>query len=146
MRYVGQGHEIDVPVPTRALTASDGAALFAAYEERYAKLYGRAIPNMDVEILTWAVTVSAPAAQVARASDPAPAPAPKPAGRRRVFEPSREALLDLPVYARDQLAPGVRIAGPCLVTEAQTTTIVSPAFDLRVDGLANLVLERKQES
>ncbi len=146
MRYVGQGHEIDVAVPGGALTASDGAALLAAYEARYAKLYGRAIPNMDVEILTWAVTVSAPAGPVARAAEPPRAPAPAPVGRRRVFEPSREAVLELPVYARDQLVPGVRLAGPCLVTEAQTTTIVSPAFDLHVDGLANLVLERKKES
>jgi hypothetical protein len=37
----------------------------------------------------------------------------------------------------------MRLDGPCLVAEAQTTTIVSPAFDLRVDALANLVLERK---
>ena len=146
MRYVGQGHEIDVPVPAGRLVAADGGALMTAYEERYARLYGRAIPNMDVEILTWAVTVAAPSAPTQRVPDPPPAPAPLPIGRRQVFEPTAEAAIEFPVYARDQLVAGVRLSGPCLVAEAQTTTVVSPAFELRVDGLGDLILERRKDA
>ena len=38
MRYVGQGHEITVELPQRALQASDADALRAAYERDYANL------------------------------------------------------------------------------------------------------------
>jgi len=145
MRYLGQGHEIDVPVPSRTLAADDAAALLAAYEARYAQLYGRTIPNMDVEILTWAVTVGAAEPPVERTVEPPPTPGPAPSGRRRVFEPSAEAYVEFAVHRREALTPGARVHGPCLIAEAQTTTVVAPGFTAHVNAQGDLVLERKKD-
>ncbi|MEP7067854.1 MAG: hydantoinase B/oxoprolinase family protein [Usitatibacter sp.] len=50
-----------------------------------------------------------------------------------------------PVYARDRLAPGTRIAGPAIIAERNATTVVEPEWEARVTELDHLVLERAVE-
>ncbi|MEQ9642366.1 MAG: hydantoinase/oxoprolinase family protein [Alphaproteobacteria bacterium] len=142
MRYVGQGHEIDVAVPVRALDTDDVADLQTAFDARYTELYGRTIPGVDVEILTWAsqVTTEPPRPEPAPAAPAAAAPDPR--GRARLFDPGRTDYVDVPVYRRDDLAKGASVGGPCLITEDQTTTVVAAGFTASVDGLGYLVLAR----
>ena len=59
MRYVGQGHEIVVPLPVRPLAAGDRETLAEAFDAEYARLYGRTIPGQEREILSWTLTVTA---------------------------------------------------------------------------------------
>src|SRR5258708_1707065 len=58
MRYVGQGHEITVPLPQRALTGDDAAALRTEFEKEYSVLFRRPIPGAAIEALSWSVLVS----------------------------------------------------------------------------------------
>ena len=73
MRYVGQGHEIVVPVPVRTLGAGDGEALAEAFDVEYARLYGRTIPGQEREVLSWTLTVTAGRPS----SSPPPRPTPE---------------------------------------------------------------------
>jgi N-methylhydantoinase A len=63
MRYVGQGHEVSVPLPLRKLEPGDADTLQQAFDDTYTRYYGRTIPDMDVEVLTWALTLTAPVGQ-----------------------------------------------------------------------------------
>ncbi|MBC7134151.1 MAG: hydantoinase/oxoprolinase family protein, partial [Oceanibaculum nanhaiense] len=56
MRYVGQGHEIAVDVPVRDLTQADAQHMASVFAEAYSALYGRTIPNLDIETLSWTLT------------------------------------------------------------------------------------------
>src|SRR5438445_275433 len=58
MRYVGQGHEITVPLPLRDLTAQDANTLRSAFEREYAALFRRHIPGAAIEALSWSVLIS----------------------------------------------------------------------------------------
>ena len=58
MRYLGQGHEIEVALPNRTITAADRDHLQQAFDEVYTRLYGRTIPDLDVEVLSWTATLS----------------------------------------------------------------------------------------
>ncbi len=58
MRYVGQGHEIPVPLPLHPLAEPDVEALRAAFDREYARFYDRPVPGSDVEVLSYAVTVA----------------------------------------------------------------------------------------
>ena len=58
MRYVGQGHEIAVALPPRDLEEADVAAVRALYDEEYTRFYDRPVPGSDVEVMSFAVTVS----------------------------------------------------------------------------------------
>ena len=59
MRYVGQGHEIVVPLPVRRLEAGDGETLASAFDAEYVRLYGRTIPGQEREVLSWTLNVTA---------------------------------------------------------------------------------------
>ena len=142
MRYVGQGHEIDVGVPVDRFEPSDHKLLQDLFEETYRSLYTRAIPHMAVEAMTWRVTV----ATVPPAPEPVAVPPVSPAqrlGRRPVFDAATGGWLDHDLYRRDELVPGARVTGPALVVESQTSTVVTPDFDAVVDGRGHLVLTRK---
>ena len=77
------------------------------------------------------------------ASEPAPAGAPTANGERRLFNTHTADFEDVPVYARDVLSPGMHISGPAIVVESQTTTVVAPEFDARIDGQGYIILERR---
>jgi len=143
MRYVGQGHEITVDVPMRPLTDDDAITMKQAFDTAYEAHFGRTIPTMEVEILTWAVTVTT------RGETPPPVPeaaaveAPDVDGSRPVFDAERTDFIDTAVYARDRLMPGMRIPGPALITEDQTTTVVSDRYDAVINGLHYIEMHRK---
>lgn len=143
MRYVGQGHEITVDVPVRPLVAGDAGALQAAFDAAYAALYGRTIPGMTVEILTWSLTVSGPEPPLAPLPAAAGIPAPEPVGRRAVTDPARAEREDLPVYRRRDLTTGMVLDGPALVVEDQTTTLVGAGFTLTCNAHGHLDLRRR---
>ncbi|HUN48058.1 MAG TPA: hydantoinase/oxoprolinase family protein [Stellaceae bacterium] len=145
MRYRGQGHEIAVTLPVREFKAEDRAALTEIFESAYRRLYGRSIPGVDIEILSWVVAVSAPAEGSLATPAKLKASEPKPKSRRKVFDPNRGEFLDVPIYWRPDLAPGARIKGPAVIAEDETSTVVSPLFDAAIDGFGYIELTRNRE-
>ncbi|MDP6346717.1 MAG: hydantoinase/oxoprolinase family protein, partial [Alphaproteobacteria bacterium] len=143
MRYVGQGHEITVPVPNRPLTADDAGGLTAAYDRAYEDLFGRIIPGMQVEILTWALTVASRVPAPVPMAAVAAAAAPAAVGERTLFDTEVADYTTAPVYRRGDLQPGMALAGPALIVEDQTTTVVSDRFDGRIDAAGHIELSRK---
>ncbi|MBW8270737.1 hydantoinase/oxoprolinase family protein [Caldovatus aquaticus] len=143
MRYVGQGHEIAVPLPARALTAADVPAIRAAYEAEYARCYDRPVPGSDVEVLSFAVTVSTIPEPVEPAGEVFDAPPPRPARHLAVRDTATGEVADWPVYERDAFTPGAAIAGPAIVAEAETSTLVGRGWRCRMDGLGYLELTQE---
>jgi N-methylhydantoinase A len=145
MRYVGQGHEIVVPLPGRDLTAADAGLLRDAFQREYEALFSRTIPHAEVEILTWSLTVSTkPERAAVAASAVAAVDAPLEAGRRRLFDSESGNAIEVPVYWRPDLVPGARIPGPAVIAEDETTTYVTTAFDAAINAQGCIVLERRR--
>jgi N-methylhydantoinase A len=143
MRYRGQGHEIAVELPVRAFAAKDTAEITRLFEEAYGRLYSRPIPGVEIEILSWVLSLAAPAeGELATAVALKPAE-PKPAARRQMFDPNSGAFIDTPIYNRADLAPGAHIKGPAIVAEDDTTTVISPSFDAIVDRFGYIELTRR---
>lgn len=146
MRYAGQGHEIPVSLPSGELMPSTINALARRFDESYRALYGRVIPKMALEIMSWSVTVStqlqrAPQAQVL------PAKAPETHQMtRRMFEPKLAQWLNVPVYERSSMLPGVHIEGPALIVEDQTTAVVTSEFDASINSLGYIVLDKRNKT
>ncbi len=142
MRYIGQGHEIPVDLPVRPLEARDRSRLLKAFEAAYRAQFGRTIPGLEAEVLSWAIGVATKVKPPRAARKVRAAKASKPLAKRRVFDPGRGAFVEAAAYRRADLKPGVRIAGPALVGEDETTTVVPPGFKLSVNALGYLILER----
>ncbi len=137
-------------LPVRAYGAGDGAVLLAAFEDSYRRLYSRTIPGVEVEILSWVMVVSAPAPAFAHAAEPERAPAeperahaPKPKSRRSIYDPAAGEAIEVAIHWRADLEPGARIAGPAIIAEDETSTVVSRLFDARIDGFGYIHLMRR---
>ena len=142
MRYVGQGHEIFVPLPVRTLGAEDREVLQRAFDEEYSRLYRRVIPEAEVEVLTWALTVSTTAERPGRVGMATPRPAPAPADHLRVPDLESGEEQDVPLYWRPDLEPGAAVDGPAIIAEDETSTFVPQRFGARIAANHYLVIER----
>ena len=145
MRYRGQGHEIAVPLPVRSFGDGDKPPLLEAFEAAYRALYSRAIPGVDVEILSWVTVVSAPLDVRIETPLPTAPGTPQPLARRQLFDPVAGEFLEVPFYRREALRPGWIIPGPAVIEEDETSTVVSPAFAARIDGFGYIELTRRGE-
>ena len=142
MRYRGQGHEIEVPVPPGPLGPAAAETLRGAYDEKYVALFGRVVPRMVIEIMNWSLLAAAAQAPPEPLPETAGQRAPRAQGTRRLHVEGEAQALEVPCHARDSLETGDRIQGPAVVSEAQTTTYVAPGFEAIIDGGLNIVLAR----
>ncbi|MBX6374550.1 MAG: hydantoinase/oxoprolinase family protein [Acetobacteraceae bacterium] len=143
MRYVGQGHEIAVPLPARALTAEDVKDIRAAYDAEYTRFYDRPVPGSDVEVLSFAVTVATIPDPVEPAGEVFDAPPPRPVRHLSVRDTATGEVAEWPVYDRDAFMPGAAISGPAIVAEAETSTLVGRGWRCRMDGIGYLELTQE---
>jgi N-methylhydantoinase A len=144
MRYRGQGHEIAVPLPTRPYRSEDAALLRNAFESEYRRLYSRVIPGVEVEILSWVMLLSAPVPTESETATPAsPRYSPEPARIRSIFDPEAGEFIEVAIHDRRNLNPGAFIPGPAVITEDETSTVVSRSFDARVDAFGYIELVRR---
>lgn len=142
-RYRGQGYEIAIEVPVRPLTAEDAALLAQAFEQAYRAHYGGLAVRLPIEILTWRVAAATGAPPVERMAMPPQTQAARPEGQREVLDPGLGQVCRHALYRRSALRPGDTLAGPTLIVEDETTTVVSPAFDAHIDGHGYIVLTRR---
>jgi N-methylhydantoinase A len=128
----------------REFNAADTATFVGLFEAAYRKLYSRSIPGAEIEVLSWAVALSAPAEDRLAAPAPEQPSEPEPRLRRRLFDPASGKFLDAPVYRRSELAPGACVSGPAVIAEDDTSTVISPRFDARIDGFGYIELNRRR--
>jgi N-methylhydantoinase A len=138
MRYRGQGHEIAVPLDGMPL---DPVSLRTAFEAAYARLFGRIIPKLEVETVTWTLSLSQPYTLPPTDPPTALVGAPGPQATRRMIDAGTGDTIDVPVHARAMLPQGTMIEGPAAITEPGTTTIIPPCFTARIAHGGEIVIE-----
>jgi len=142
MRYRGQGHEVAVTLPNEAYGADGGARLHALFEEAYRALYGRTIPGLAVEALSWTLALAESRPLPSRLPDVAPAAAPSATATRALTDPGTGEAVDAAVHPRASLPPGARITGPAVIIEAETTTLVPTGFTAGPIAGGHILIER----
>ncbi len=143
-RYVGQGHEIKLELPVRPLTGQDDETLRATFEQEYTAYFGRTVPGLDIEILTWTLSLSeqkAPVSALGHTSGDAAAP--ESHAERPVYLPNASAADTVPVFDRAGLGPATRLPGPAIIAEPQTSSLVPDGFGATVNARNDLVLVRE---
>jgi N-methylhydantoinase A/oxoprolinase/acetone carboxylase beta subunit len=114
----------------------------AAFEDVYRACYRHVPSGLPVEAVTWRVRAQSPAPRLP-APPARPARTPTPKGARPVWIAAEGAFRDVPVWDRHALPPGWGTPGPAVIEEIESTTVVTPAFDVAVDRHLNLVLTRR---
>jgi N-methylhydantoinase A len=140
MRYVGQGHEIRVPLPAGALHTEHATALADAFRAVYRELYERLGPPVAIEVINWRVESSGPKPhfrlRMATAGTTNAVDALK--GERPAYFPEANGFTPTPIYDRYRLAPGAAFTGPAIVEERESTVIVGPGAACEIDQYWNL--------
>jgi N-methylhydantoinase A len=133
MRYHGQGYELSVP---------SGDEIASAFHALHEQRYGYADAERPTEVVNIRLRAvgrtQKPQLQEHELQGPDPAAAVL-HDWTMVFDGVETRAL---LFDRARLAPGNAFAGPALVVEYSTTTVVPPDFRCRVDERDNLILER----
>lgn len=141
MRYVGQAHEVNVPLPTSDLAGLSAESLRSAFDRTYERMYGHHYGDLRVELVNLRLTAAEPfepPTLTRRSDEIAGGGARK--GVREILLPGEPATLQALVYDRASLEPGARLSGPAVFEDPESTTIVGSRCDVEVDPLGGLRL------
>lgn len=142
-RYVGQVHEIIIPVPDGEMDEEAFKVLRARFDEAHEARYTYSLPESTVEYLHWRVTgvglIERPAEVGFPEKDHAPADAAR-IGSRPAYFAEFEGFTDTPVYDAEKFPAGGEVSGPAIVDSATTTIVVFPGQRLIADGQGSFVI------
>ena len=142
VRYLGQGHELTIPINPGKLSTKDVEELREKFEELYHQIYGLNLPEMEVEAISWSVTVKSPEATTSQTnSEGMDQTESEPIGLREVFDTNLERVEQAKVYNRSDLCAGQSIHGLCVIQEPETTVIVPQGFMGWMNPLGHIILE-----
>ncbi len=149
MRYRKQGYEIRVALPVGPLNSRHRDDIQTAFEHAYVELYGHTVPNTPIEIVSWRLIAQGPTPRLelprpsfegTEATTDPPASACK--EDRMIYRPGLGEFQRVPVYDRYLLPPGVRLAGPLVIEERESTVVVNEEAAVRVDADLNVIVDR----
>ena len=143
IRYVGQGYELRIAVPDGAFGPEVEAALFAAFERRHETEYGRSFPESPKEIVNVRITGIGETPKITPEAPPAGGSldAARVSTRPSVFRQGTEmATMDTAFYRRELLPIGESVAGPAVILQQDSTTVVRPDDHFVVDDAGNILI------
>jgi len=135
-RYAGQSFELTVPVDDEF----DAAGVAERFHDAHERAHGYAMDE-SIEIVTLRATATVPGSEPTVRYDGAGDDI---IGTRRVHFAggARSAT----VFDRDRLAPGATVSGPAILEQAESTTVVPPAWAGNVLADGTLVLTRASDT
>jgi N-methylhydantoinase A len=142
MRYLHQGFEIRVPLPSGRLTAESLSALRNAFTTEYERLYKRLNPGVEVEVVNWRLIASGPKPQIVLPSPSTDNKSLEGArkGQRLIYLPEHHGYAPASVYDRYLLPVGIPFTGPAVVEERECTVVIGARAQAEVDEEQNLVI------
>jgi N-methylhydantoinase A len=140
MRYLGQYHEVEVPVPAGPITAETIKETIARFHARHEALYTFCMPWRETEFLTFRLRATVPRVDFSLRQIASGAEDPKLALKRERLCMWGNELLRTPVYNGGLLQTGNQIKGPAIIEEETTTIAVPERFSCKVDSARNFIL------
>jgi N-methylhydantoinase A len=143
MRYLGQNFELTVTAPEEPW-GEDLRGLRQAFFREHERVYGYTAADEAVQVVALRVTglgdpepLGRP--ELTRAGGPAPDEAR--VGERAVYFEETRTFVPTPIYRRERLLAGHCLAGPAVVEQMDSTTVIPPGQTARVDGRGNLLIQ-----
>jgi N-methylhydantoinase A/oxoprolinase/acetone carboxylase beta subunit len=140
MRYVGQAYELEVPIPV-PVTRERLPEILAAFHAVHERVYGYGRPQQPAEFVNFRAvhTYPLPRPAVTPAAPPAGSVADARLGERPAYFGE---FVPTAIYERARLPRGARLAGPAIVEQSDTTTVIPPGVTALVDEAGTLRLRR----
>ena len=142
LRYVGQEHTVTVPLAVNSFSRDLIDETIKHFNAAHAAQYGH---NMDdpVELVTLRLRAIGllPRPQISQIAVGDGNATQAQIGSRAVYRHQQGARMDYTVYARPRLRAGDQIAGPAIVEEPSSTTILHAGDTLTVGAYGELVIK-----
>ena len=151
LRYIRQYHEVSIDIDFAEVESGAQAAIEHRFHATHDALYGYSLEDRDtpVELINMRLTAIGDTEKPNLVPEEYAGADPAAAFKRmrRVYLPAEKTLAEVPVYDGFGLKFGNRLSGPCIIEQVNTTTFVTPEFDVVVDGLGTYTIylrEREQ--
>jgi N-methylhydantoinase A len=138
MMYRGQWRTLNVQVPAPFTSVPKAISAFHANHDREYR-FRRDDTPVDLFRLNLSAIGLSPKAELARQR--AKKGNAKPIDKRPVVFDERPKAINTPIYARHDLGAGMRIAGPAIVEQLDSTTVVPPGLVAKVDPWLNIIIQ-----
>ena len=141
MRYVGQSYELEVPI---ADSLDDQAFTDArsAFHDLHSRVYGHAQKDARIELVNLRTVHShhygldpvyiAPNARTDKLA---------PLAFRDCYFDNGAGFVETAIFHRDQLIEGDQVDGPAIIHQSDSTLVIGPRFNARVDSRGNVIME-----
>jgi N-methylhydantoinase A len=147
MRYAGQNYELGIGLEQHTLGTAGITAAVASFESEHEALYGFTVPGERIQAVTFRAEASGKVVKAATPvhDDEGEDPWRALIGERGVYLDAENGYTPTPIYAREKLRTGNLIAGPAVIEQMDTTTVVLPGQTARTDAYANLIIEENEK-
>jgi N-methylhydantoinase A len=143
MRHAGQGFEISVELPSLVLSESDLDVIRVNFFDTYRRQYGRTLEDIPIEVVNWRLSCTAPGMDIdireGFKQGKFSLEGARRGTRKVLFE--GEGWSDCPIYDRYLLPPGCTFPGPALVEERESTCVIGPNAQVKIDEFFNLFID-----
>jgi N-methylhydantoinase A len=144
MRYVGQGWEVPVTIAVRDYVDGDGALFRKLFDEQYEHFFGRVIDGLDVEIVSWSLRAASKMTAPQRIGKTARRDPAAVRGSREIFDVQEGNFQKASIVSRNDMKPGDWVSGPAVITERETSTIITASREVIMQTDGCLLLRVKQ--
>lgn len=139
LRYSGQSYEISLEVPRGNLIASDLQLLQQSFHQAHNQQYGYLRKEAPVEIVAARLVALGILPTPALKGPTSGSPRPEAKTARPVIFHGRKT--ETPIYDRSRIGPGATVAGPAVIEQGDSTTLLWPGDKARCDKWGNLIIE-----
>jgi N-methylhydantoinase A len=142
MRYVGQNHELTLPLPEGRIDRETVLGTVEGFHQEHNKQFGYSSPGNPVQIVTCRVVARGVETQLHptwRPVEEGPIAAPR--ALRPVYFESTGEWVQCPVYLRDDLVPGAVVKGPAIIEQTDSTTVLYHDDSTTMDGYGTLIVD-----
>jgi N-methylhydantoinase A len=151
LRYVKQYHEINVKITADEIKRADIRSISRRFHQKHNKLFGYSLAKEEtpVELINLRLVCNGktlkPEFQLEAYSGPDPSGAFK--KTRKSFLPLQKQFKDIDVFDGLKLKFGNQVTGPAIIEQVNTTTFVTPEYNLLVDkfGSYTMYIKSKEE-
>ena len=141
MRYIGQGYEIEVPINNKCLDSNDIKNIRIEFERVYKDLFGR-IEKMPLEIISLRTIATSISSQPIIKQNRVDLSILQGKSKNRKVYFGGKTFLNTPVFQRNNLPKNFKKSGPLVIEERESTLIIPPHFNLKMDVTGNLLITR----
>ena len=145
LRYAGQGYELTVSSPMPPLKPADLDLMRRRFDLQHEQAHGHKAESEPVELVSLRLvsTGLVPQAKLSPVKSTGKKLDAAKTGERKIFFGKEQGMLTCRIYSRNLLEPAHKIAGPAVIEQMDTTTVIHPEQEAVVDSYRNMIVKNR---